>query len=82
KDEKTKSRIKAGKVLLSIKTKEYAEETDFDPDSLRKYQSSVNSLKDGVQSAIENEEIPLPYVDGIKKYFSKIEDIDPALRKN
>ena len=80
KDEKTKSRIKAGKILLTIKTKEHADETDFDPDSLRKYQASVDSLKDGVQSAIENEEIPLPYVDAIKSYFDKIEDVDPDLK--
>ncbi len=80
KDEKTKTRIKAGKVLLSIKTKEHAEETDFDPDALRKYQASVSSLKDGVQSAIENEEIPPGYVDSIKSYFDKIEDVDPAIK--
>lgn len=79
KDEKTKTRIKAGKVLLSIKTKEHAEETDFDPDALRQYQSSVKSLKDSVQSAIENEEIPPGYVDGIKNYFDRIEAVDPAL---
>jgi len=80
KDEKTKTRIKAGKVLLSIKTKEHAEETDFDPDALRKYQASVSSLKDGVQSAIENEEIPPGYVDSIKSYFDKIEDVDPGIK--
>jgi hypothetical protein len=82
KDEKTKTRIKAGKILLSIKTKEHAEETDFDPDALRKYRTSVSSLKDGVQSAIENEEIPPGYVDGIKEYFDKIEDVDPALKSD
>lgn len=80
KDEKTKTRIKTGKVLLSIKTKEHAEETDFDPDAMRKYQAGVDSLKESVQSAIENEEIPPGYQDGIKKYFDKIEDIDPALK--
>lgn len=79
KDAKTKTRIKAGKVLLSIKTKEHAEEADFDPDALRQYRASVNSLKDGVQSAIENEEIPPGYVDGIKNYFDQIEDVDPVL---
>ncbi len=79
KDEKTKTRIKAGKVLLSIKTKEHAEETDFDPDALRQYQASIDSLKDGVQSAIENEEIPPGYVDSIKGYFDRIEDVDPDL---
>jgi hypothetical protein len=42
----------------------------------------VSSLKDGVQSAIENEEIPPGYVDGIKEYFDKIEDVDPALKSD
>ncbi|MEZ6058966.1 MAG: hypothetical protein R3C19_01240 [Planctomycetaceae bacterium] len=79
KSEKAKTQVKAGKVLLSIKTKEYAEETDFDPDALRKYQEGVQSLKDGVQAAIENEEIPPGYVDGIKSYFDKIESVDPKL---
>ena len=79
KSEKAKTQVKAGKVLLSIKTKEYAEETDFDPDSLRQYQDGVRSLKEGVQAAIENEEIPPGYVDGIKSYFDKIESVDPKL---
>ena len=69
-------------MLLSIKTKEYADETDFDPDTLRKYQSGVESLKDGVQSAIENEEIPPGYVDGIRNYFDKIEDVNPGLKSD
>ena len=81
KDEKTKTRIKAGKILLSIKTKEHAEDTDFDPDALRQYQDSVGSLKESVQSAIENEEIPPGYVDGIKEYFDRIEDVDPNLKQ-
>jgi len=82
KGEKTKTRIKAGKVLLSIKTKEHADETDFDPDTLREYQSSVSSLKESVQSAIENEEIPPGYTDGIKSYFDKLEAVDPKLKSD
>ena len=53
KDEKTKSRIKAGKILLTIKTKEHADETDFDPNSLRKYQASLDSLKDGFSQPLK-----------------------------
>ncbi len=77
KTEKEKAQIQAGKVLLSIKTKEYADELDFDPDNMREYQDSISSLKSGVQSAIDAEEIPPGYVEGIKGYFDKIEKVDP-----
>ncbi|MDG2131172.1 MAG: hypothetical protein P8K08_24455 [Fuerstiella sp.] len=80
KKEKEKLQIQAGKILLSIKTKEYAEELDFDPEKIRQYQKSVKSLKSSVQSAIDSEEIPPGYVDGIKGYFDKIEDVDPKLK--
>ena len=73
KDEKSKSQILAGKVLLSIKTKEAATEKDFDPEELRKYESTVTEIKTGVQAAIENEQIPPGYVDGIKSYFDKLD---------
>ncbi|MEQ9406414.1 MAG: hypothetical protein RIK87_01765 [Fuerstiella sp.] len=80
KKEKEKPQIQAGKILLSIKTKEYAEEKDFDPDKMREYQKSITSLKSGVQSAIDSEEIPPGYVEGIKGYFDKIEKVDPKLK--
>ena len=75
KTEKEKSQILAGKVLLSIKTKEYAQELDFDPTTMREYRDSVSQLKSGVQAAIESEEIPPGYVEGIKGYFDKIEKV-------
>ena len=75
KTEKEKSQILAGKVLLSIKTKEYAEDLDFDPTTMREYRDSVSQLKSGVQAAIESEEIPPGYVEGIKGYFDKIEKV-------
>lgn len=77
KDEKSKSQVQAGKVLLSIKTKEYASEKDFDPNELRQYEESVSSIKSGVQAAIEGEQVPPGYVDGIKGYFDKL---DAAVR--
>ena len=80
KKEKEKSQVQAGKILLSIKTKEYAEEKDFDPEKMREYQQSVGKLKSSVQSAIDTEEIPPGYVDGIKGYFDKIENVDPKLQ--
>lgn len=76
KTEKEKPQIQAGKILLSIKTREYAEELDFDPDKMREYQKSISSLKSSVQSAIDTEEIPPGYVDSIKGYFDKIEQVD------
>lgn len=79
KTEKEKPQLLPGKILLSIKTKEYAEEKDFDPDKMSQYQQSVNDIKSSVQSAIDSEEIPPGYVDGIKSYFDKIEKVDKGL---
>jgi uncharacterized protein (DUF2267 family) len=76
KKEKERPQIQAGKILLSIKTKEYADEKDFDPEKMRQYQESLSAIKSGVQSAIDSEEIPPGYVDGIKGYFDRIEKID------
>ena len=76
KDEKTKTQIQAGKVLLSIKTREAATEKDFDPEELKKYESTVSEIKSGVQAAIENEQIPPGYVDGIKSYFDNLDTAD------
>ena len=76
KDEKTKTQIQAGKILLSIKTKEAATEKDFDPEELKKYESTVSEIKSGVQAAIENEQIPPGYVDGIKGYFDNLDSAD------
>jgi len=73
-DEKSRSQIQAGKVLLSIRTREDATEKDFNPDDLRAYQNSVQAVKTGVQSAIEAEQIPPGYVDGIRGYFDKLQD--------
>ena len=73
KDEKSKTQVQAGKVLLSIRTKEYASEKDFDPNELRQYQDSVSAIKSGVQAAIESEQVPPGYVDGIKGYFDNLQ---------
>ncbi len=78
KDEKSKTQIQAGKVLLSIKTKEAATEKDFDPEELKKYESTITEIKSGVQAAIENEQIPPGYVDGIKGYFDNLETTTPT----
>lgn len=82
KTEKEKTQVQAGKVLLSIKTKEYATEKDFDPEQARKYKDTVSNLKSSVQSAIETEEVPPGYVKGIKGYFDKIEAVDPKTQSD
>jgi tetratricopeptide (TPR) repeat protein len=79
--EKSKSQVLAGKVLLSIKTKEYATDRDFDESELRQYQDNVTAIKTGVQAAIESEQVPPGYVEGIKGYFDKLENVDPKLSK-
>jgi tetratricopeptide (TPR) repeat protein len=73
KTEKSKSQIQAGKVLLSIKTREAATEKDFDEKDLETYERTVTEIRQGVQAAIENEQIPPGYVDGIKSYFDNLE---------
>lgn len=78
KDEKAKTQLKAGKVLLSIKTREMATEKDFDPEDMKKYESTVTEIKAGVQAAIEAEQIPPGYVDGIKSYFDSIDASAPT----
>ena len=42
---------------------------------MREYQDSISNLKSGVQSAIDSEEIPPGYVEGIKGYFDKIDKV-------
>lgn len=80
KTEKERPQVQAGKVLLSIKSKDYAQEKDFDPEKMREYQNTVSALKSSVQSAIDSEEIPPGYVESIKGYFDKIEAVDPQLK--
>ncbi|MEY3460215.1 MAG: hypothetical protein RL215_3372 [Planctomycetota bacterium] len=78
KDERTRAQVTAGKLLLSIRTREAATEKDFDPEELRNYQNSVSEVRNGVQAAIEAEEIPPGYVDGIRQYFDSLESAPTA----
>ena len=64
-----------------MKTKEYAENEEVDPNEYRKYAEAQQRLKGAVQSAIETEDIPPQYVDGIKGYFDKLEKADPTPKK-
>lgn len=82
KKEKERPQILAGKILLSIKTKEYADRNEIDPDQLQQMRQSIDRLKSSVQSAIETEEVPPGYVEGIKGYFDKIETVDPNIQSD
>ncbi len=69
KAERSKSQIVAGKVLLSLKSKGISDSGD----AKKNYLSAINRVKQGVSEAIETEQVPPGYHDGIKSYFDKID---------
>ncbi|MBT6154445.1 MAG: hypothetical protein HOL01_27395 [Planctomycetaceae bacterium] len=69
KAERSKSQITAGKVLLSLKSKGISDSGD----AKKNYLSAINRVKQGVSEAIETEQVPPGYHDGIKNYFDKID---------
>ncbi len=74
--EKSKSAVQKGKVLLSMKTKGLSDSGE----AVQQYRGLVTDIKQTVDEAIEKEDIPPGYIDGIKKYFSTIEKIEPELK--
>jgi len=64
-----------------MKTKEDADKEEVDPNVFRKYAEAQQRLKGAVQSAIETEDIPPQYIDGIKGYFDKLEKAAPSPKK-
>ena len=80
-DEQEHPQVAEGRILLSMKTKEYADKEEVDPNEFRKYAEAQQRLKGAVQSAIETEDIPPQYIDGIKGYFDKLEKADPSPKK-
>jgi hypothetical protein len=70
KDEQSKSAIKAGKILLTLKTQGMGEKGD----AKTQYRDAVQNVRQGVSEAILTEQIPPGYHDGIKNYFDSIED--------
>jgi len=74
KDETSKSSIQKGKILLSLKTKGVSETDDEQLDL--QYQVVVKELKQSVSEAIEQEQIPPGYHDGIKNYFDSLDETD------
>ena len=71
--EKTKTAIKKGKILLSMKTKD-APNADL-KDLEAKYSEIITSIKQGTEEAIEKEQAPPGYHEGIKKYFDTLERV-------
>jgi hypothetical protein len=70
-DETSKSAIKKGKILLSLKTKGVSE--DEDEDFELQYNAIVSDLKQSVSEAIDQEQIPPGYHESIKKYFDSLD---------
>jgi hypothetical protein len=73
KTELSKSTVTAGKVLLSLKTKGLSDRGDAKQD----YRKLIRTIKQGISEAIEQEQIPPGYHDGIKSYFDNIEESRP-----
>ncbi|MBX3438702.1 MAG: hypothetical protein KF861_14505, partial [Planctomycetaceae bacterium] len=78
-DETSKSAIKKGKILLSLKTKGVSE-SDEDEIQLQ-YNDIVSDLKQSVSEAIDQEQIPPGYHEGIKKYFDSLDRSSPNPRR-
>ncbi len=70
-DETSKSAIKKGKILLSLKTKGVSE--DENEDLELQYNAIVSDLRQSVSEVIDQEQIPPGYHEGIKKYFDSLD---------
>lgn len=70
KKELSKSVVSAGKVLLTLKTKGQSDSGDVK----QAYRKSITTIKQGVSEAIDKEEIPKGYIEGIKRYFNSLDD--------
>ena len=76
KDEKTKTAIQKGKLLLAIKTKGVTEDNEYDLQI--EYLEAIDQIKQSVTEAIEQEQVPPGYHAGIQKYFDSLEDQSAA----
>ncbi|MCA8999353.1 MAG: hypothetical protein KDA80_20330, partial [Planctomycetaceae bacterium] len=72
-DEKSKSAIQKGKILLSMKTKGLSDTGDIKDED---YKRIVGEIRQSLEDVIDQEEIPPGYIDGIKKYFDTLEKTD------
>lgn len=69
KPEQSKSAVVAGKMLLSMQQKGEAEKGDV----VRDYKSLLQTVKQGAMEALNAEQIPPGYHEGIKGYFDSLE---------
>ena len=71
KDEKSPAALQKGKILLSLKTKGLSEAGEMKDQD---YKRIVGEIRQSLDEAISQEEIPPGYVDGIKKYFDTLKN--------
>ncbi len=71
-DEKSRSALQAGKILLSIKTRDVSEVGEAHAE----YREQLNQVRQGVSEAIVHEQVPPAYHEAIQRYFDSLEDID------
>lgn len=72
KTEQSKSAVTAGKILMSVKTKGMSDRGDAKKD----YREAIQQVKQGVNEAILQEQIPPGYHEGIKSYFDNLDKSD------
>jgi hypothetical protein len=73
-DEKSRSAIQKGKILLSLKSKGLSDTGDIQD---AEYQKIVGEIRQSLEEVIDQEEIPPGYVEGIKKYFDTLDRTEP-----
>ncbi len=81
KPEQSKSAVKAGKMLLSINTKGVPPDNAEAEDVKTQYRNLVRTVKNSAEEAIQQEQIPPGYHDGIKNYFNSLEEAPEAAQK-
>ena len=69
KSEQSKSAVVAGKMLLSMQQKGEAEKGEV----IRDYKTLVKTVKQGAMEALNTEQVPPGYHEGIKGYFDSLE---------
>lgn len=67
--EKEKTRIQAGKMLMDDKVKGEGKKNE----SSSNYDDNLKKIQEDVSEAIESEDVPAGYHEGVKKYFDKID---------
>lgn len=76
KNEQSKSAVVAGKMLLSMQTKGEAEKGEI----VRDYKQLLQTVKQGAMEALNTEQIPPGYHEGIKGYFDSLEKTKEAAK--